>query len=618
MNTNKLFTLCLFTLLTIGGSYAGSFGTGFTYQGRLTSSGSPANGTYDFNFSLFDSVGISVSATQTLNSVSLSNGVFTVGLDFGSSQFNGDARLLQISVRTNGSGVFTSLSPRQAITPTPYSLSASNVLGPVSAAQLTGSISSPQLSGVYSGALTLNNPGNVIFGNGASISNINAQTLGGVGSGSYWKTLGNSGTVAGSNFFGTTDNQPVEIKVNGQRAFRLEPTTNAPNVIGGASDNMTTNAIGATIGGGSQNTISSGYSVINYSTVAGGLNNQVQASQSSISGGSSNSILSDSSTIGGGIQNMVNVGGSGSTIGGGLNNFVAGYGGSVATISGGQQNFVGESSGSSVGGGINNTIAYHSSFSSIAGGEYNHIEGATDATIAGGNGNSVFASGGTIAGGTSNLVDGYNLGPKAYQSTIGGGYNNTVAFLAQGGTIAGGMSNLIGGFGYQFYSAIGGGSGNVVGNQYGTVPGGRQASASHYGQMAYSGGQFAAPGDAQTSTYVARTTTTNNAQTELFLDGQLERMVVPTNSTWSFDIQITGRTTNGSSAVYQIRGGIRNNGGTTSQIGVTDVFTRKDVVAWDAVALADAVNNALVVKVTGVNGSTIRWVSVVHTAEVVF
>ena len=57
----------------------------FTYQGRLTDGGTAANGNYDLQFGLFDSLsgGTQVGSTQTINTVAVSNGVFTVSLDFG-------------------------------------------------------------------------------------------------------------------------------------------------------------------------------------------------------------------------------------------------------------------------------------------------------------------------------------------------------------------------------------------------------------------------------------------------------------------------------------------------------------------------------------------------------
>jgi len=50
----------------------------------------------------------------------LSNGLFTATLDFGPGIFTGPERWLEIAVRTNGSGNFTTNSPRQKITATPY------------------------------------------------------------------------------------------------------------------------------------------------------------------------------------------------------------------------------------------------------------------------------------------------------------------------------------------------------------------------------------------------------------------------------------------------------------------------------------------------------------------
>lgn len=56
-------------------------------------------------------------------------------------------------------------------------------------------------------------------------------------SSSSWDLTGNAGTTPGANFLGTTDNQPLELKVNSQRALRLEPHATSPNVVGGHSSN---------------------------------------------------------------------------------------------------------------------------------------------------------------------------------------------------------------------------------------------------------------------------------------------------------------------------------------------------------------------------------------------
>lgn len=67
--------------------------------------------------------GAQVGATVTANVVPVSNGLFTVALDFGASAFAGDARWLEVRVRPGASsGNSTTLSPRQAVTATPYAL----------------------------------------------------------------------------------------------------------------------------------------------------------------------------------------------------------------------------------------------------------------------------------------------------------------------------------------------------------------------------------------------------------------------------------------------------------------------------------------------------------------
>src|SRR6266536_4419505 len=80
----------------------------FTYQGRLTDGGTAANGNYDLQFALFDSLsgGAQVGSTQNVNTVAVSNGVFTVSLDFGANAFTGANRFLEISARPTG-GSFT-------------------------------------------------------------------------------------------------------------------------------------------------------------------------------------------------------------------------------------------------------------------------------------------------------------------------------------------------------------------------------------------------------------------------------------------------------------------------------------------------------------------------------
>jgi hypothetical protein len=149
--------------------------TAFTYQGQLASSGSPASGLFDMRFQVFNaqSGGASVSSQVTTSAVPVTNGLFVLTLDFGSSPFTGAERWLEVSVRTNGIGSFTTLSPRQSLTPTPYAIY-SHIAGAVTNNSVTS-------AGIASGQVVKSLNGlkdNVAIAAGANVTlTTNANTL---------------------------------------------------------------------------------------------------------------------------------------------------------------------------------------------------------------------------------------------------------------------------------------------------------------------------------------------------------------------------------------------------------------------------------------------------------
>ena len=118
----------LIGLLLLASAAAYGQGTAFTYQGKLTDSGTPTSGQFDFQFKLFDTAivgtGIQQGATLTPPPVTVTAGLFTVPLDFGvcPTCFNGAARFLEIAVKPTSGGTFTTLGPRQPITANPYAI----------------------------------------------------------------------------------------------------------------------------------------------------------------------------------------------------------------------------------------------------------------------------------------------------------------------------------------------------------------------------------------------------------------------------------------------------------------------------------------------------------------
>ncbi len=103
--------------------------TAFTYQGRFTDSTlpQPTNGSYEMQYKLFDAstvgTGSQVATTQTISSVQVVNGIFTVQIDFGGTVFRSVDIFVEIGVRPVGSvATFTVLAPRQQITTAPLAI----------------------------------------------------------------------------------------------------------------------------------------------------------------------------------------------------------------------------------------------------------------------------------------------------------------------------------------------------------------------------------------------------------------------------------------------------------------------------------------------------------------
>jgi len=447
MRTRSIVTLVTFVLLTVSVATAAAYsptlspiaspqaapGTGFTYQGQLKQGNTPVNDQCDLVFRLYDAalngnlIGSPITTTTTIT-----NGLFTVVLDFGATAFTGEARWLSTTVRCPaGSGAFTTLDPRQPLTPAPLALALPGLYTQQNA-------TSPNVIGGYSG--------NVI-----SPTVIGGTISGGGYVGGENKVWSNYGVIGGGN----------RNLVSGNSA-----------TVGGGQQNLA-QMLYATVGGGYSNTVAIG---ADYGTIAGGRQNLVTIYEATVGGGRGNAARGGNSTIGGGYANTAN--GSTSFIGGGQGNVITPTA-SNGVVAGGQSNLVEGASGTVGGGGFNKA----SGLGSTIGGGGSNTATSSYATIGGGSSNQTNGLGATISGGESNTT-----GLKTY-ATIGGGTSNIV----NGGvaTVGGGSSNqangdwsFVGGGSLNVtsnnYAVIGGGNVNFASNEYATIGGGSNNTASGY------------------------------------------------------------------------------------------------------------------------------------------
>ena len=350
--------LALLSLLAVIGvlppTLAQAQSSSFTYQGQLRQSGEPFTGTADLEFRLFDQLvsGSQIGSTESVSDWPVEDGLFQVELDFGATAFDGGDRFLEVTV--DGAP----LIPRQKITATPYALLATGLAsgsvggGSIDPSEVQLRVVGTCPAGEY--IQEVNQDGSVVCG---------VDGTGNPG----WNLSGNAGTDPATDFIGTSDNQALAFKVNGNRVLRLEPDFTSPNLIGGYSGNVVESGVeGGTIAGGGASTLENRVTG-DYGTVGGGFENVASGLNATISGGLSNIASAYGTTVGGGIENTASD--LQSIVGGGFNNSASGL---VSTVAGGSVNTASNIF-SSVGGGTGNTASGFGA--TVGGGQDNTASG---------------------------------------------------------------------------------------------------------------------------------------------------------------------------------------------------------------------------------------------------
>ncbi|MEO6390887.1 MAG: hypothetical protein ABIP75_03485 [Pyrinomonadaceae bacterium] len=201
----NVILICMSILLIPIAAFAQ--GTGFSFQGRLNDGSAPANGPYDLQFRLYDSVvgGGQIGSLLARPNTILINGVFSVTLDFGLTAFNNPNNIfIEISLRPTGSpNAYTILGPRQQLTIVPIALRAMNATNADNAANAANAANAQNAVNATNAATATNalSLGGVAASGYARINTLNTGTLATTGD----LFIVGGGTISGAVNLGTAN-----------------------------------------------------------------------------------------------------------------------------------------------------------------------------------------------------------------------------------------------------------------------------------------------------------------------------------------------------------------------------------------------------------------------------
>ncbi len=309
----------------------------FSYQGFLTDTNGPVNGTISLTLRLYH--GSTTVWGETHSAVSVQNGVYNVTIGggtvlsgFGPFDELAFDRRYELGVQVGGDPELTPHTPLWAV-PYAHSLRGLRVLphsDPTRAPNIVGGHDDNQIGANVKGA--------TISGGGKTGQVNEVTSEWGTVAGGYENTAGQAAVVSG----GLVNQATAYTSTIGGGQLNMASAAQATigggsensagsqhDTIGGGFSNETSGGSGATIGGGINNTVTGGSSP----TISGGDQNNATASWATVGGGNENDATNQGATIGGGIQNIA--GGVRSAIAGGTNNTANG---NYAAVPGGSNN----------------------------------------------------------------------------------------------------------------------------------------------------------------------------------------------------------------------------------------------------------------------------------------
>jgi hypothetical protein len=470
----------------------------FTYQGKVFDSGIAANGNYDFQFKLFDllNAGTQQGTTITLPSVVVTNGIFTVQLDFGAAAFSGANRFLEISLKSAGSpSPYTVLAPRQPISSTPYAIKSLNAatadglsvacvncvtssqIQSVQGSQITGTLpvgSIPPGSSYYihnstsqQATSNFNISGNGTAAGTLSANAVSSSTQYNIGGNRVLTVTGNANTVAGigagtvttadsNSFFGS---QAGAVNTSGSGNSFFGAGAGSSNSTGFAnaffgSNTGASNSMGSTNSffgnsAGASNTIGADNSFFG---VQAGFDNQSGSSNAFFGRGSGTANTASNNAFFGYNSGRFNTTGT--------NNAFFGYNAGAANTTAVNNSFFGNSAGAGNTNGAENAFFGTGAGFSNTTGNYNTYFGSRTGGSKSGSANSLFGYGATVAAnGIGNSIFGFQAGSEISDTTDNsffgfragqnseGGNQNTFIGSQTGQTNQAGSDNTLLGYG---------------------------------------------------------------------------------------------------------------------------------------------------------------------------
>jgi len=438
-----------------GNTSTGILNTGFTYQGRLTDGGKVANGAYDLQFALYDSLsgGSLKAGVITIPGVTVTGGVFTVQLDFGDVVVPG--YYLEIGAEHTGDSSFTILSPRQRITASPFATHSAIADSVLSISGQSPDNVSLATTRVLTGTFPSIDTGDAVVSGNLTVTGILNATLP-AGSGNYVQNtttqqansnfnISGNGTIGGS----LTVTGALNAALPAGSGNYVQNTTTQQagsnfNVSGNGTvgGNLTvTGTLNATLPSGSANYIQntttqqaiSNFNISGNGTAGGSLTGNVVSATTQYNVGSSRVIGVDNRNT------YVGLGAGGATTTGSLNTFVGNNAG-LATTSGGNNSFLGFQSGVSNTSGSNNTfLGLNSGFGNTTGS--NNVFIGPNSAWNGTAGNTIGANNTFIGGGsgTSNTTENNNTFIGAGSNGFAGITNSTAIGANSQVTVSNGL-----------------------------------------------------------------------------------------------------------------------------------------------------------------------------------